>query len=575
MQQSLSTPFGLLSFPSFRLLRVPARNSVRTPEAWRGGFASTGVSSSVNFESREATIDTVHHALFSGKVSCREVVSSFIARIEAYNPKINAVVNLNAHALEYADEMDELLRMQRKPTEPLFCVPILLKDNYDTFDVKTSGSCRALKDSQPTTDAPSVKALRDVGAIILGKVNLHELALEGLSVSSYGGQTLNPYDLNRTPGGSSGGTGAAISASFAVFGTGTDTVNSLRSPASANSLFSVRPTRGLISRAGIIPVSYTQDTIGSIARSLKDVATALTVMAKIGYDPKDNVTALVPPSVVGVDYTKALYGGSLEGVRFGLIEGFFNRTVGPETTPVNKVMDSVVSKLQAAGATVITIKEQIYNSSAIANDLDVQRFEFRELMDSYLSDESLGGSHPTSLAELYASADYLVIPSQYSYVNTALISSTSNETYAAKQRGIQNLKLALQTTFKIHSLDALIYPEQQNLVVKRGSASQFGRNGILGALTGSPVVTVPAGFSQPSKGAPDGVPIGMEILGPPWSERKLLNIASQIGDLGQVRRMPRLVSQPVPTKEYASVPEIVPNTEDIPKEYLIAYLGDK
>ncbi|OAX83627.1 hypothetical protein ACJ72_02014 [Emergomyces africanus] len=537
------------------------------------GFASFDLSSSpLAFDSREATIESVHRELFSRRTTCRNVVSSFLARIEEYNPKINAVVSLNPHALEYADDLDKAL-LRKNPAGSLFCIPILLKDNYDTADMSTTGSSWALKYSQPTVDAPSVKAFRDAGAIILGKVNLHELALEGLSVSSLGGQTLNPYDLTRTPGGSSGGTGAAIAASFAVLGTGTDTVNSLRNPASANSLFSIRPTRGLISRAGVIPVSYTQDTLGPIARTLKDAATALTIMANIGYDPKDNVTALVPESVVGVDYTKALAPGSLRVIRLGLIEGFFNRTEDSETSPVNKVMDDMVSKLRAAGATVLTIDEKNYNSIMISNNLDVQRFEFRELMDEYLQDETLGGSHPSSLAELYSTGDYLVIPSQHSYASTALISSTSNATYATRQYGIQHLKLALQTTFKSHSLDAIIYPEQQNLVVKTGSASQHGRNGILGALTGSPVVTIPAGFSPPSNDAPDGVPIGMEILGLPWTEQKLLNIASKIGNLGQVRRIPLLVSKRVVSKEYISVPHINPNSRGISTVYHIGVLG--
>ncbi|OJD13232.1 hypothetical protein AJ78_06287 [Emergomyces pasteurianus Ep9510] len=536
------------------------------------GFASCGLSSPLAFDSREATIESVHRELFSRKTTCREVVSSFLARIEEHNPKINAVVSLNPHALEYADDLDKILQ-KKNPTGSLFCIPILLKDNYNTVDMKTTGSSTALKDSQPTVDAPSVKAFRDAGAILLGKVNLHEFALEGLSVSSLGGQTLNPYDLTRTPGGSSGGTGAAIAASFAVLGTGTDTVNSLRSPASANSLFSIRPTRGLISRAGVIPVSYTQDALGPIARTLKDAATALTVMANVGYDPKDNVTALVPDSVVGVDYTPALAPGSLRGIRLGLIEGFFNRTEDFETSSVNKVMDDMVSKLRAAGATVLTLDEKIYNSTMISNNLDVQRFEFRELMDAYLQDETLGGSHPSTLAELYSSRDYLVIPSQHSYVNTALISSTSNATYATRQYGIQHLKLALQTTFKSHSLDAIIYPEQQNLVVKTGSASQHGRNGILGALTGSPVVTIPAGFSPPSNDAPDGVPIGLEILGLPWMEQKLLNIASKIGNLGPVRRIPRVVSKRVGSKKYVTVPRINPNSGGISGIYPVGVLG--
>lgn len=205
------------------------------------------------FDARETTISSVHHALFTGLNTCHEIVSSFLSRIEALNPKINAIISLNPNALTQAKTLDQQLSTGNA-SQRLFCIPILLKDNYDTVDMKTTGGNLALQNSQPTVDAPAVAALKNAGAIILGKANLHELALEGISVSSLGGQTINPYDSSRTPGGSSGGSAAAVAASFAVFATGTDTVNSLRSPASANSLFSIRPTRGLISRAGVIPI---------------------------------------------------------------------------------------------------------------------------------------------------------------------------------------------------------------------------------------------------------------------------------------------------------------------------------
>lgn len=173
----------------------------------------------LQFDPREATISTVHTALFTGQNTCRDIVSAFIARIEAHNPSINALITLNAQALDDADQLDLSLRAGNA-TGSLFCVPILLKDNYDAAGIPTTAGCVALNASIPQEDAPSVTAFRNAGAIILGKANLHEFALEGLSVSSLGGQTINPYDSTRTPGGSSGGTGAAIAASFAVFGTG-------------------------------------------------------------------------------------------------------------------------------------------------------------------------------------------------------------------------------------------------------------------------------------------------------------------------------------------------------------------
>ena len=530
------------------------------------------------FDAREATIDSVHHALYSGLSTCREVVSSFLANIEAHNNRTNAILTLNRNALAIADEMDEQLSAGNA-TGPLFCIPILLKDNYDTADMATTGASLALAHSQPTQDAPSVTAFKEAGAIILGKANLHELALEGLSVSSLGGQTINPYDATRTPGGSSGGTGAAVAASFCVFGTGTDTVNSLRSPASANSLCSIRPTRGLITRTGIIPISTTHDVIGPIARTVKDVATSLTVMASTGYDAADNDTALVPSAIRNIDYAASISSTSLKGLRIGVLNGFFNRTDSPEVTPVNKVMDSVMSRLSAEGVALVPIDETIYNATAIQADYDVQRFEYRELMDQYLQRSSLKGEHPTTLNELYSrkatngsDGEFLVIPSEYEYVNTALVSSTGNATYNDRQAGIRNLTLALLNTFTANSLDAIIYPEQKNLVVKIGSPSQSGRNGILAALTGTPVVTVPAGFSEPSDEASIGVPIGMEILGRPWDEKKLLGIGYAIEQLLKVRKSPAWAKEAVEVPIYESVPVVTPDRRNIPDEYPLGTL---
>jgi Asp-tRNA(Asn)/Glu-tRNA(Gln) amidotransferase A subunit family amidase len=527
---------------------------------------------------REATVASLHSALFSGLTTCRGIVSAFIARIEHFNPDINAIITLNPEALSIADNLDDALS-QGNATGSLFCIPILLKDNYDALPMNTTGGCLALNSSKPTRDGPAVRALRNAGAVILGKSNLHELALEGLSVSSLGGQTINPYDFTRTPGGSSGGTGAAIAASFAVFGTGSDTVNSLRSPASANSLFSFRPTRGLISRTGVIPISYTQDTIGAIGRSLPDIATALTVMSSSGYDPADNVSAAIPASVLGTDYTTFLSPGSssnLSGVRIGVIEGFFNRVSSNETSPVNDAMDNVLSILRQQGAIVVPINDTTtYNATSISAQMDVQTSEYREALTHYLSSDDLTGPHPQSMPQLYTPnqthPEFLVIPSQYSYVETALRSSTSNSSYYLKQALIANLTRALQATILSNQLTCLVYPEQKNLVVPIGSASQSGRNGILAALTGSPVITMPIGFSPPSRTAPIGIPIGMELLGLPWSEGPLLQVAKGIDDVLHARKMPvtaGLNGTVEVTTAYAQVPIMTPlGAKNIPGAY--------
>ncbi|KAH9826020.1 Amidase [Teratosphaeria destructans] len=564
-------------------------HEMRSPEKMQPGytFQTLFVTLSLillahgSFNPTEATISSTHHDLFTGLTTCREVVSSFLSRIEVLNTHTNAVISSNPDCLAEADAADALLAANNgSAIGRLFCVPTVLKDNYDASFTPTTAGCLALANSTtPNYNAPVVDALKKAGAIILAKVNLHELALEGLSVSSVGGQTINPYDYTRTPGGSSGGTGAAVAASFAVWGTGTDTVNSLRSPASANSLFSVRPTRGLISRAGVIPISYTQDAVGPIGRCVEDVATALTVMASVGYDEQDNATALVPAGVRGTDYTAHLYAGSLQGLRLGLVEGFFNRTPSPENDPVNEAMANVTSKLANTGATIVPITDPYYNATAIA-DLDTQRYEYRESMDSYLNRSAMSSTNnasvPKSLQDIYAipPGDFLVIPSQHEYVRTALVSSTSNATYNAIQAGIRNLTLYLQQTFTSNALDAIIYPEQKNLVVPIGSPSQSGRNGILAALTGSPVVTVPVGFSNSTATAPEGVPIGMEILGRSWTEEKLLRIALQIQEIHRVRRTPGWAKEDVELVAHGSVPVVEPERRNIPPAYPVGTLGE-
>ena len=523
------------------------------------------------FDVREATIEKVHDALLQGFTSCRSIVEAFIARIETYNPQLNAIISLNPHALLAADDIDLALN-QNNITGSLLCVPILVKDNYDTQELPTSGGCLALANLKPTQDAPAIRALKAAGAIILGKTNMHELALEGLSVSSLGGQTVNPYGLTRTPGGSSGGTGAAIAASFAVLGTGTDTVNSLRSPASANSLFSIRPTRGLISRSGIIPISHTQDVAGPIARNVEDLAVALTVMASAGYDENDNATMEVPPEVRLEDDAATFRSESLHSKRFGLIEPFFNRTESAETTPVNEAIATTVSALNARGASVVSIDSSIFNSTRIFALCDTQRFEYRQNLDVYLSKPSTSGDFPATFEQLYASGDFLVIPKQYEYIKTARLSSTSNTSYTDVKHCIQALTEALEGTFQEYHLDALIYPEQSNLVVKIGTPSQHGRNGILAAVTGYPVVTVPAGFSPPSPEASLGVPIGIEILGLKWSEGTLLSIAKQIAEARPVRRGPKFCGEAVESLPLSEVPRIVPDTKAVSSVYPIGVL---
>ena len=304
------------------------------------GCATPGSMST--FELPEATVASVHQALASGALTCVQLTQRYIDRIEAYNlkgPALRAIITVNPKALETAAEMDRLYKANPAAAGPLHCIPVILKDNFNTADMPTTAGNVSMKDSVPPADAFTVARIRKAGALILAKSNLQEFARGGMSVSSLGGQVLNPYDLTRTPGGSSGGTGVAIAANMAVLGTGSDTGQSIRSPASANNLVGIRPTRGLVSRAGVIPNSLTQDEIGPITRTVTDAALLLDVMA--GYDPADPITALgtgrIPKS-----YTQHLHRDALRGARIGVMTNLMGNAERHQE--VNAVMEDVIAK---------------------------------------------------------------------------------------------------------------------------------------------------------------------------------------------------------------------------------------
>src|SRR6202790_4466031 len=269
-----------------------------------------------SFHLMETSIADIHKALQAGTLTCHDLVQQYLDRIHAYDqqgPAIKSMLCLNPASLEQADALDQDFRSTHK-LKSLGCIPIVLKDNFDTADMPTTAGALTLKGAQADKDAFAVKGLREAGALILGKANLQEFATGGISASSLGGQVKNPYDLTRTPGGSSGGTGAAVAANFATAGTGSDTGGSIRSPASATRLVGLRPNRGLIRRDGVVPVSFTQDTIGPMARNVADAATLLDAM--VGYDSNDPVTALSVGNIPKT-YTAFLQNG-VEGARLGL-----------------------------------------------------------------------------------------------------------------------------------------------------------------------------------------------------------------------------------------------------------------
>jgi amidase len=346
-------------------------------------------------------------------------------------------------------------------------------------------------------------------------------------VSSLGGQTKNPYDLTRTPGGSSGGTGAAIAANLGVLGTGSDTGQSIRSPASAQSLVGLRPTRGLVSRNGIIPFSTTQDEAGPITRTVDDAARMLDAIA--GYDPADPITAFgrgrIPPT-----YGAPLDRDGLRGVRLGALMDLFG--TGAVHRDVNAVIDAALARF--AGATVVRIN--IPGLDAMTRDLDLGGFEFKAAFNAYLA--RLGSAAPVkTLDEFMARAEFH--PSLKAGLDAAQRASTADAEYKARLLRRLDLRQVVMTAMAEHRLDAIVYPHQRRLVASIGN-EQLERNGVLSNGTGFPALTLPGGFSAPSGSAPIGVPVGIELLGPDWSERELLKIGYGIEQAARIRKPPVL-----------------------------------
>jgi Asp-tRNA(Asn)/Glu-tRNA(Gln) amidotransferase A subunit family amidase len=323
------------------------------------------------FDVTEKSISELQAAMTAGQISSVDLVHAYLERIAAYDqdgPALNAVLYLNPDAVQMAADLDAE-RASKGSRGPLHGIPVLLKDNYDTYDMPTTGASLALRGAVPAYDAFQVAKLRDAGAVLLGKVNLHELALGLTTHSSLAGQTLNPYDLSRAPGGSSGGSGVAVTANFAAFAMGTDTEGSIRVPSSHNNIVGLRPTAGLSSRQGIIPFGHTQDTGGPMARTVGDIA--LVLDATVGYDPVDEVTVTGNGKIPGT-YVAALQPDALRGARIGVLSQLFGDA--PEEQAVGDVVRAALTQMGAQGATLVDVAvpdlaQQLAVSNLLAQEL--------------------------------------------------------------------------------------------------------------------------------------------------------------------------------------------------------------
>jgi amidase len=474
----------------------------------------------------EKTIPELQAAMQARTVTSRDLVTMYLARIKMYDqdgPKLNAMIALNPKALDEAAALDAERRAGRV-RGPLHGIPIVVKDNYVTEDMPTTGGSKALEGFMPGRDAFMVKKLRDAGAVIVGKTNLHELAYGITSISSMGGQTLNPYDPTRNPGGSSGGTGAAVAANFAVAGMGTDTCGSIRNPSSENNLVGLRGTLGLSSRTGILPLSHTQDIGGPLARTVTDLAIMLD--ATVGADPNDAMsqggTGHIPPSYRALLTRDAI--ASLNGARIGILTTYFGSM--PEDAEVGDVARHALELMRQQGAE--TVEAVIPNFDALLQGTSTINGEFKFDLLDFLAPFPNAPVH--SLGELIATGKYS--PAIDGVIKRAnLVDSRESDPEKAALAKRAPAKDAIVAFMKAQKLDALAYPTLRRKPAKIGEA-QGGSNCQLSATTGLPAISVQAGFT------PDGLPVGLELLGDEYTEATLLKLAYSFEQATHIRKLP-------------------------------------
>ncbi|WP_238532930.1 amidase [Halalkalicoccus jeotgali] len=485
--------------------------------------ARTATDDTNHFEVIETTVAEFHSAVESGSINAEGITKRYLARIKAYDDELNSLITINTNAVNRAQHLDREYE-DSGTVGPLHGVPVVLKDNHDTRDMPTTAGSVALADSLPPEDAFVVQQLREAGAIILAKANLQEFAYGVDTVSSLGGETSNAYDLNRRPSGSSGGTAAAIAANLGLLGTGSDTCSSNRSPPAFNNLVGIRPTIGLLSRSGIIPLSETQDTVGPMTRTVADAAAMLEVLA--GYDPEDPVTARGATAIPDEGYTDCLNDDGLQGARIGVIRDYFDLQDGEleleeENEAVVSVLEKAIGDIEAEGATIVDsvdVIDQEFLSGARVTDL-----EFKRDLNAYL--ESLGNDAPVdSMEEILESGQ--IHPEVAARIEEAGIPDVDVESLGENPDYLERLvrrteirDIVLQTMVE-QDLDALLYPPSTVPPVSIEENQPFSEmNCELSAHSGLPAIVVPAGFTG------DGLPVGVELLGREFAEPRLIELA--------------------------------------------------
>jgi Asp-tRNA(Asn)/Glu-tRNA(Gln) amidotransferase A subunit family amidase len=475
------------------------------------------------FDVMEKSIPELQAAMTAGIVTAGDLVEIYLARIAAYDqagPRLNAMIALNPRARGEAAALDRE-RAARGPRGPLHGVPLVIKDNFDLAGMPTTAGSLALAGLRPPDDAFQVRKLREAGAVILGKTNMHELASGITTISSLGGQTRNPYDLARNPGGSSGGTGAAVAANFAAAGMGSDTCGSIRIPASHNALVGLRGSFGLASRDGVVPLSHTQDVAGPIARSVTDVAILLD--ATVGHDPADETTA-AGEGKRPASYRDALAPDALAGARIGVLTSLFGDAA--EDGEARGIVRRALEEMKTHGAEAVEVDVPGFDELLRGSGVIDAEFKF-DLAD-YLA--GVPGAPVTSLGEILDRGLIHAAVEGSARRRNAVASRETPQYYRARLKR-QALAQALTAVMDAQHLDALAYPTMRRKPAVIGEP-QGGSTCQMSAASGLPALSLPAGFTR------DGLPIGLELIGRAFGEARLLALGYAFEQHARVRRPP-------------------------------------
>jgi len=494
------------------------------------------------FELDEITISQLADGMSSGKYTARAIAEKYLARIEAidrHGPALNSVIEINPDALEIAEKLDAE-RKEKGARGPLHGIPLLLKDNLDTADkMMTTAGSLALVGSKPSKDSFVVQRLRAAGAVILGKTNLSEWAniRSTHSTSGWsgrGGQTKNPYALDRNPCGSSSGSGAAVSANLCVAAIGTETDGSIVCPANANGVVGIKPTVGLTSRTGIIPISHTQDGAGPLARTVRDAAIVLGTM--VGVDAEDAASSLSQGKGLN-DYTKFLDPKGLNGARIGVVRKYFGFS-----DSVDRLMEGSLSVLKSQGAVLVDPVEIETLGKFDESEFTVFLYELKTNLNKYL--ERLGPSAPVkNLREVIAFNEKnrdkeMPFFGQDIFVHSEAKGPLSEKEYVdalAKNRLLARAE-GIDAVMDKHKLDALVAPTGNpawptDLV--NGDHSGGGSSNAA-AVAGYPNINVPAGNLW-------GLPVGLSFFGRAWSEPTLIRLAYAFEQATKARITPKFL----------------------------------